>query len=228
MTETANFTSRGQSISAELYTPASITTNGLITIAYGSDGLFDYPPDRLWATMIRGYAEALAQRGFVVLIPNYLAATKTESGPSVSNLIPKYRDFWQEAVSDAIDHGKTLPGVDTTRVGLLGFSLGGHLCLRVRAKAQVLVEFFAPVLDGIGPPGKLTHAQIHHGEADDFPGTGFPNAISIENTLKAEGASPELCRYPGAGHGFVGSDPKNTEARELSMKRTIAFFDSYL
>lgn len=227
MSETTNFTSRGQSISAELYKPASTTANGLITVAYGSDGLTDNLSGP-WATMIRGYAEALAKRGFVVLIPDYFAVTNTQPGPQVFDLIAKNRDLWQEAVSDAIGHGKTLPGVDKTRVGLLGFSLGGHLCLRVRTKAKALVEFFAPVLDGIGPPGKLAHTQIHHGEADNLPGTGFENAVSIEKTLKAEGASPELYGYPGAGHGFVGSDPKNTEARELSMKRTIAFFDSHL
>jgi len=228
MTDTTRFSSQGQTISAELYRPASAATPGVIVIAYGSDGLTDDLTGP-WATMIQGYADALAKSGFITLIPNYLAVTKTEPGREVFALIPTCRDLWKGALSDAIDHATTLTGIDATRVGLLGFSLGGHLCLRVRGKAKVLVEFFAPVLDGIGHSGKLTSAQIHHGEADNFPGTGFQNAQSIESTLKTEGTPTELHGYPGAGHGFIGEDnKKNKEARELSKKRTIALFGAYL
>lgn len=218
--------SRGKSITAELYTPAGATT-GLIVVAYGSDGLTDHLSGP-WATMIRGYAESLAEKGFTALIPDYLAVTKTQPGPEVFEMIPHCRDEWQEAIADAIDHAKTLSTIDPKRVGLLGFSLGGHLCLRLRAKASVLVEFFAPVLDGIGWRGALTHAQIHHGEADRVPGTGFPNAVTIADTLKHEGASTELFPYPDAGHGFIGSDQGNTSARDLSKARTLSFFQAHL
>jgi dienelactone hydrolase len=119
-----------------------------------------------------------------------------------------------------------LPSVDAARIGLLGFSLGGHLCLRVRAKAKILVEYFAPILDGIGPAGTLTHAQIHHGKADQFPGTGFSNAETIRKRLELEGTSTELFAYPGAGHGFIGDDQPNTDARTLSKKATLTFFQT--
>lgn len=227
MTDTIHFSSQGQTISAELYRPASAAATGVIVIAYGSDGLTDDLTGP-WATMIRGYADALAKSGFIIVVPDYLAVTKTQPGAEVFVLIPTCRDLWQGALSDAIDHATTLTGVDATRVGLLGFSLGGHLCLRVRGKAKVLVEFFAPVLDGIVYSVKLTRAEIHHGEADNLPGTGFQNAQSIERTLKTEGTPTELHGYPGAGHGFIGEDKENKEARELSKKRTIAFFGANL
>jgi dienelactone hydrolase len=143
-------------------------------------------------------------------------------------MIPHCRDDWQGAISDAIDHATTLPMIDPKRVGLLGFSLGGHLCLRLRAKAKVLVEFFSPVFDGIGLGGSLTHAQIHHGEKDLLPATGYPNAVAIADTLKREGTSTELFPYPGAGHGFIGSDQGNTRARDLSKVRTLSFFQAHL
>jgi dienelactone hydrolase len=228
MTNTITIASRGKSMTAELYTPAGTAVKGLIVIAYGSDGLTNTLSGP-WATMIRGYAKSLAGKGFTTLIPDYLAiTTNTKPGPAVFEMIPRCRDDWQGAISDAIDHAATLPMIDPKRVGLLGFSLGGHLCLRLRAKAKVLVEFFAPVLDGIGLPGTLTHAQIHHGEADRVPGTGYPNAVTIADTLKHEGTATELFPYPGAGHGFIGSDQGNTKARDLSNVRTLAFFQAHL
>tara|TARA_R110002073_G_scaffold96276_2_gene222579 strand:- start:1945 stop:2712 length:768 start_codon:yes stop_codon:yes gene_type:complete len=222
-----NFTSQGVAITGELYTPAAATNTGLVVIAYGSDGLTDHLTGP-WETMIRDYAESLAESGFVALIPDFLAVTGTTPGKTVLLSLIENRDIWQTALSDAIDHGKGLPSVDATRIGLLGFSLGGHLCLRVRAKAKILVEYFAPALDGIGFAGKLTHAQIHHGKADHFPGTGFANAKAINDELEREGTSTELFAYSGAGHGFIGSDQANSNARKQSKKTTLTFFQTHL
>lgn len=215
------------SIAGELYTPVAATTTGLVVIAYGTDGLTNHLTG-LWETMIRGYAESLATSGFVAMIPDFLGVTGTTPGKAVLGSLATNRDKWQTAISDAIDHGKGLPTVDAARIGLLGFSLGGHLCLRLRRKAKILVEYFAPILDGIGPVGTLTHAQIHHGEADNFPGTGFSNAKSIKEELEREKASTELFAYPGAGHGFIGNDQANSDARTQSKKATLTFFETHL
>ena len=88
------------------------------------------------------------------------------------------------------------------------------------------MEFFAPVLDGIGPAGTLKHAQIHHGEADEL--VVFPNAERIRDFLTGEGTLTELFAYPGANHGFRGADPDNKKAREDSKARTLAFFAAHL
>ncbi|HSI61077.1 MAG TPA: dienelactone hydrolase family protein [Ideonella sp.] len=224
------FTSRGKPVAAEMAGPAGTPARGLVVIAYGSDGLTDNLSGP-WASMIRGHAEALAAKGFSVLVPDFLAATGTAPGPGVFERIAGCRDAWQAAISDAIDHGVALSKVDPGAVGLLGFSLGGHLALRLRGKAKALVEFFAPVLDGIGGPGPAGHpaqVQIHHGKADALPGTGFANAEAIEQTLRSEGVATELLAYPGAGHGFIGSDLSNQSARDLSKARMLAFFEAHL
>ena len=226
MTKTINVTSGARSMKAELYSPTG-PAQGIVVIAYGSDGLTD---DRSgpWKTMIRGYAFSLAEKGFLTVIPDYLSITGTPAGPAVFDAMAQCRPIWQSALSDATDQVIALSKLDPKRVGLLGFSLGGHLALRLRSKAKVLVEFFAPVLDGIGPAGSLTHAQIHHGKADHTPGTGFPNATAIESTLKHEGTATELFPYPDAGHGFIGTDKANQDARNLSKARTLTFFQAHL
>lgn len=137
---------------------------------------------------------------------------------------------WVEAVSDTVAHARTLPGIAASRVGLLGFSLGGHICLRLRGSARALVEFFAPELrqlGGIGPAGgALPNVQIHHGLADLL--VPFSDAQAIAAKLEHEGVTPEIFSYEGAGHGFAGADPNNATALRSSKTRTLDFFQRCL
>jgi dienelactone hydrolase len=226
MKSTLTLRSGGHPMTAEVHAPSG-KPRGLVVIAYGSDGLTDGLSGP-WKTMIEGYAAALAGNGFSAVIPDYLSVTATPPGPAVFDAMSGCGAGWQAAILDAADRAIAVLKVDPGRVGLLGFSLGGHLALRLRAKARVLVEFFAPVLDGIGAPGALTHAQIHHGKEDRVPGTGFANAAAIEDTLRREGTATELYPYAGAGHGFIGADQANRTARDLSKARTLSFFQAHL
>ena len=227
MMNTITIATLGKPMAAELYPSATTPAKGLVVIAYGSDGLTDNLSGP-WATMIRGYAASLAEKGVTALIPHYLPVTDTTPGLGVFDVIARHRQRWLTALGDAVDQAATLAKVDAGHVGLLGFSLGGHLCLQLRAKARVVVEFFAPRLDGIGAPAALAHAQIHHGEADRVPGTDFSNAQAIAATLKAEGTATELFGYRGAGHGFIGDDQANKSARDVAKARTLAFFQTHL
>jgi dienelactone hydrolase len=194
-----------------------------------------------WATMLRQYARDLAAKSFTAMIPDYFLRTGTAAGSidyrkGGTEIVAMNRDSWVSGLSDALTHAKTLPGIDPKRVGLLGFSLGGHLGLRLRSNVKVLVEFFAPLLDGIGrgASGSSLPVQIHHGSIDtttrmgDTVVTFNANAIPIERELKKEGASPELHEYVGAGHGFVGTGAADTRASTQSKARTLAFFQSHL
>ena len=227
MKTTIPLVSGGKPMMADMYDAPEEVSQGLIVIAYGSAGLTN-DLSGPWKTMFEGYAASLGDKGFGAVILDYLSITGTPPDPTVLDAMFRLRDTWQAALSEATDQVITLSKLDPKRVGLLGFSLGGHLALRLRAKAKVLVAFFAPVLDGIGAPGTLAHAQIHHGQSDKLPDTGFPNASAIKGTLKQEGTATELYPYPGAGHGFIGADQANQSARDLSKARTLSFFQTNL
>jgi dienelactone hydrolase len=130
---------------------------------------------------------------------------------------------------DTVKYARALSKVDPSRIGMLGFSLGGYLCLRTRAAAnpKALVEYFAPVFDGIGAKGSVPHVQIHHGTLDEFP-TAFTNAGQIEGILKLEGSDVTVFPYKDAKHGFAGKDLANTSAAALSKTRTVTFFGTCL
>ncbi len=214
-TITINYT-LGKSIAAEHYKPKGTPNGGAVIVAYGSDGMKEP-----WATMIREYAAELSQRNYNVLIPDYLPSAATTPREQVFAQIPGKLPLWQTAIDATINFAAT------PRVALLGFSLGGHLCLRLRHRAKVLVEFFAPELIGIGAAATpVPRAQIHHGEADEL--VVYANAIRIEKQLKAEGTLVELCSYPGAVHGFPASDPNSLAASHTAKSRTLAFIAKHL
>lgn len=223
MAETTKFTSNGKTISTEVFKPSSsMPSYGVIIVAHGTDEL-----SAPWGQHIREYAEALAERGFMTFIPLYFLSTDTPPGFRSFEPIERNRDIWQQALADAIAHATALPGVDSSRVGLLGFSLGGHLCLRLRAMAKVLVEFYGPSLD-MGPAStRKLFAQVHHGEKDTVVPFN-PNYSMVTDTLTKEGAVREFYKYPGAGHGFIGTDRDNTTASKGSRERALAFFTKYL
>jgi hypothetical protein len=81
MSEAIEFTSNGKSISAELFKPGGAgAKDGVIIIAHGTDELLEP-----WGVQIRQYAEALAEKGFIALIPRYFLSTETAPGFEISS-----------------------------------------------------------------------------------------------------------------------------------------------
>lgn len=212
---------------AELFEPAGVAANGnAVVIAYGSEGMTTHLSGP-WGTMIREFAEELAAQGFSVLIPDYLAVTGTPPDPHVWLQIGTHGSTWQRSIKDAATYARTLPGLAGAKVGLLGFSLGGHLCLRLRGTTPVLVAFYAPAA-GLQPHGGQLdlHVQLHQGDQDFLVRPA--EAQAIEAILAGEQARVELHWYPGANHGFTGNNPANAAARRNSLQRAVAFFSQYL
>src|SRR5215510_6034284 len=164
---THDFLSGGVHIDTEIYTPPSTASHAAVILAYGSDGLIDP-----WAAMIREDAADLAQKGFHALVPHYFLSTRTPDGSiDYANggllTVMANKDVWQRTLADAVQYAKTLPGVDASRIGLLGYSLGAYLSLRLRTQAKAIVAYFPPWIDGIGAattPGLPVH--IHYGDQD--------------------------------------------------------------
>jgi dienelactone hydrolase len=191
--------------------------------------------------MILSHAKSLASLGFIAVVPDFFQkgkGTPHGNAAAVFGLTLNHHAEWEQAIADAATTLGQQPHVDKSRIGFVGYSLGGFLSLRVREHAKVLCEFFAPyqfptfgpspVLSGLGSPKNPSlKAQIHHGLADTL--VPFqPNATSIESDLKAEGAVVELHQYANAGHGFAGSDAGNTAALDASTKSMLAFMKANL
>jgi len=110
---------------------------------------FDGTVESLYFACVAG----LAERGYNVLI---------FEGPGqrgISHLYPNlpFRPDYEKVVSKVVDFALGLPGIDPQRLGLVGYSFGGHLVLRAaayepRIKALVanspVMNFGKMILDG--------------------------------------------------------------------------------
>lgn len=226
----------GDDIELELFQPPSSGIHPCVVLAYGTRGLTDP-----FGKDIRKFASALAANDFVVAIPHYFDSTQTSASTSlegdvvITGLFVNNGDKWIDTVRRCVSHVATLSEVDGDHIGVLGFSMGGHIALRLGKLAaslnvKAVVDFFAPVTQSPfvigGEIDKLPPVQIHHGE-DDGPPVSPDQSRKLEQLLKAEGkvkdSDYEIYFYPGEGHGF-----KSPAAIDKSTDRTIAFFRKHL
>jgi dipeptidyl-peptidase-4 len=149
---------------------------------------------------------------------------------------------------DGVQYLKSLPYVDANRIGIWGWSYGGHMTLHAMFEAgeDFKVGFAGgPVTDWryydsiyteryLGLPQKnekgyqdsspLKYAAQLKGKLMIAHGTGddnvhFTNTLAVINDLIEAGKYVEVLAFPGRGHGV--SDPP---ARRVLMQRVTQFF----
>jgi dienelactone hydrolase len=156
--------------------------------------------------MRRGYrldrvCEALAAEGYFVFAPIRENAARGRG-------FQDYEDSYREVVLQAIDHVKTLAGVDSSRIALAGFSMGGLVSFKVALERSDLraVALLAPAF-GRGLLGeaaesadKLSAPVLVMVEQSD--GAPILRGVGIlEHTLGTLGKPLRLVRYDrGGGH----------------------------
>ncbi|HXY01700.1 MAG TPA: DPP IV N-terminal domain-containing protein [Candidatus Limnocylindrales bacterium] len=197
-------------------------------------------PNFLWHQM-------MAQKGYVIFVLD----NRGSSGRGHAFETPIYHRLGAQELSDQRDGVAWLreqPWVDTNRIGIWGWSYGGHMTLHAMFEAGDLFKVgFAggPVTDWhyydsiyteryMGLPDKnpagykecspLDHAAGLKGKLLIVHGTGddnvhYSNTLAVVNDLIRDGKYVEVIAAPGRGHGV--SDPP---ARKIVWARVAQFF----
>ena len=193
---------------------------------------------------IVSFAEALNKDGIAATIPYYFKSTKTRAGDEALGLIPVHLPAWKAVCGAALAFTAADPRFDATHMGMIGFSLGGHLALSLAmgrsaagANIKAVVDFFGPTIqpDLRGDWSALPLVLIHHGTDDPL---SIENSRHVVRELAAVrrivtpltfGTPPRapvtgdrFIEYPGQKHGFTGA------ALSGSRDATIQFLDTYL
>jgi dipeptidyl-peptidase 4 len=189
----------------------------------------------------------MAQKGYLI----FSLDNRGSAGRGHAFESPLHFRMGAQELSDqreGVQYLKSLPYVDANRIGIWGWSYGGHMTLHAMFEAgdDFKVGFAGgPVTDWryydsiyteryLGLPQKnekgyqdsspVKYASQLKGKLMIAHGTGddnvhFANTLSVVNDLIEAGKYVEVLAFPGRGHGV--SDPP---ARRVLMQRVTQFF----
>jgi carboxymethylenebutenolidase len=177
---------------------------------------------------LKFYAEALAHRGFRVVVPDLYDGFATDDAEDAELLMERLDVA--TALSEIDDIMQTARAEGSQRIGLVGFSMGGWLALlhAQSGVADVAVAYYAtlsPEQHGVIP----SPVELHFAEFDEWDEGQDPE--SFIDRLKDHGTPVTEYTYPGTLHSFANATIPNktdVDAASLAFTRTASFLQEHL
>jgi carboxymethylenebutenolidase len=224
--QNTTFASNGGEAHGYLALPPSGSGPGVIVIQEWW-GLTDHIAD---------VTDRLAAEGFVALAPDLFGGKVAHDADEAGRLMSELPvDRAARDLAGAADFLLGHDAVTSTKVGAVGFCMGGGFVLMLAAQQGDKIGAAVPFY-GVGPAVPDTYAGItaavqgHYGERDDF----YPaeQARQQEEQIRKEsGAEVEFFYYP-AGHAFHNDTNAlgtyDAENAKLAWQRTVDFLRAKL
>jgi carboxymethylenebutenolidase len=187
------------------------------------------------------FSDMAAARGFVAAAPDLYHRDPPDCKDDPPTRRMRLRDTTIiQDINAAIGFVKSHPAVGSSKIGIVGFCMGGRI---VQLMAAVNPELGAGVMyygadpfsawgDGPSPYERIKDLscpiQGHFGEDDKNPSPADMRKLDAEMTRL--GKQHEFYSYPNAAHAFAnfGSGNYREHAAEASWPRTFAFFAKHL
>ncbi|HEV8117357.1 MAG TPA: dienelactone hydrolase family protein [Thermoanaerobaculia bacterium] len=183
---------------------------------------------------VKAKADEFARKGYVALAPD-LYRGKVTKDPDVAHQLMRGlpEDRAMRDLQAAVAYLKSRPDVDTTKIGSIGWCMGGGYSLAL-ALAEPLAGSVLYYGRLVTDPAKI--AALKTPLLGNFGGQdqGIPpdSVKDFEGKAKAAGKRVDFKIYPDAGHGFASavSDPKTyrTEDAKDADARADAFLAKVL
>ncbi len=194
ITSTGAFNSGGEQISVEIMRPAKSRRSPGIVVLHGAGGM-DHGN-----RYVRQLASALAANGYATLLVHYFQRTLTTCASDSAIHANFYR--WVATVNDAVTFAVNHTMIDSGRIAVFGYSLGGYLAVAEAAhdeRIRAVIEFAGGVDTEFAKTVKrLPPTLVIHGRDDQR--VPFSRASELEALLRKVMAPFETRYYPGEGH----------------------------
>lgn len=223
-TEYVKFASGTDSITAYLAYPESAEPLPAVLVIHEFFGMSDF---------VRSAAQTLAQKGFVALAPDFLSRRggTPASADSAHKLIASLNpDTITQDLDAAAAYARGLKMVDSTRVGVIGFSWGGGESFRYATNNPTLRAFV--VCYGPAPkPADIARIKAPgFGVYADRDGRITQQFFNVLKALKNANVHYEFKTYPNTSHGFLRTmqTDKRPNAADLAWADIISFLQERL
>jgi len=184
---------------------------------------------------IKSIADRFAAEGFVALAPDlYHGETTTEPDGAGKLMMAMNINEASKDMSGAVDELQRRTG--RTKVGVIGFCMGGGLALVVTAKRPDAIAASAPFYglipwEGAQPDWSAVAAKIegHYAAGDEY--FTPENAEALQTQLRALGKDATLLVYPEVDHAFFNDtrpEVYNEDAATTAWLRVLDLFRSQL
>ncbi|KAI8580210.1 hypothetical protein K450DRAFT_238687 [Umbelopsis ramanniana AG] len=182
---------------------------------------------------IKMHAQNLADRtGAVTVVPDLYKGKVGVTAEEASHLMDGLD--WRQAMRELDDLIKQLREAKYTKLGSIGFCMGGGLSLALATHLANTSHPLAAAVTCYGTPPKdifdvreitkVTPVQGHFGAKDNMKGLSDPETVdALEFNLKSatgRKADVEIFRYPNLGHAFL-----NDETWSVKMRKELGMVD---
>jgi carboxymethylenebutenolidase len=179
----------------------------------------------------RQVCDRLAEAGFVALALDLYHGRTTavvEEAQALGEALDRDVERWRGDIAGAV---QVLRQHDTSKLALVGFSLGGAYALDMSvtlAEEIAAVVTFYDSYPGLDFSGAKAAYLCHFAEDDSF--IPAESVARMEQELQAAGRPVTVYTYPGTKHWFFEENrPEyDAEAARLAWERTIAFLHERL
>lgn len=198
----------------------------VVVLLHGVDGLSE-----LSRPQIMGFAEELAEAGYVVFVPTYFGAKDGPAGAFPGSKVIATRidrvNQYGAYIAEAVKVARDQPDADKDRVALVGFSLGGGLALE-RAEAstgeiKAVVDFFGYVGSDAIYKGvaKLPPTLVFHNPNDGIVAPANSKKLLealAKTSVPHEGHFLDDVNPLAKNHPFKRDGGADKKSRELTVK----------
>jgi carboxymethylenebutenolidase len=218
--ETVHYPSLAGEGSGYLSLPASHGNHPAVIVIQEWWGLNDW---------VKEQADRFAAKGYVALAPDLYRGKVASDAMAAHELMRGLaHDRAMADLKAAYNHLATRKDVDASRIGVIGWCMGGgyalDLALAEPRLAATVINYGHLVADpaAVKP---LTSPILGNFGADDL---GIPpkDVEAFEKALKDAGKKSDIKIYPGAGHAFMNPNNKEgyrKESADDAWKRIDAF-----